>query len=834
MRTPSTSMSRNPSPDSGLPEGGCPVRPRAFNWLLTLALGASIALPALAQETLPFPPKPSGSVAGRTMQGSTYSPLPPERHLPKGAPNVLIVLIDDVGPAQTDTYGGEIHTPTLSRIAKEGISFNRFHTTAMCSPTRAALLTGRNHHRVANGQITELANDWDGYMGTIPKSSATVAEVLKDYGYHTAAWGKWHNSPAEQTTAAGPFDYWPTGYGFEYFYGFLAGEASQYEPMLVRNTSYVDHPHTSGGHDYYHLSEDLADDAIGWLRQHKALSPDKPFFMYWASGASHGPHQVPKPWADKYKGKFDDGWDRYRERAFQRARQQGWIPQSAKLTPRPANLASWDSIPEDEKPFQRRLMEVFAGFTEHVDAQVGRMIDEIDRLGYSENTLVLYIWGDNGASAEGQNGTISELLAQNGIPTTTKQQIKALDSLGGLDVLGSPKTDNMYHAGWAWAGGSPYQYTKLIASHFGGTRNPLAVRWPAKIKPDATPRPQFLHVNDVVPTIYDIVGITPPRVVNGIPQDPFDGVSFTSTFNDAKAKEVKHTQYFEIMGSRAVYHDGWMASAFGPRTPWIPGVPEGLLQWTPDKDKWELYNLNEDWSQANDLAGKMPAEVTDKKELFLIELTKNGGLPVGGGLWVPALHPEMRLAPPYMSWTFPGAITRVPEFAAPALGNKENIVTVEADVPANAHGVIYALGGFSGGLTCYVRDGVLTYEYNLFEIQRTHIRSREKLPAGKVQIQVETTYVERKPAGPLKVVMKVNGKEVASGVVPVSAPLGFTANDALDFGIDLGSPVGIEYYDQAPFRWNGMILQARVDYLGSPAQLQEEKLQTDAPIPAAD
>jgi arylsulfatase A-like enzyme len=802
--------------------------------LLTLALGASFAVPAAAQEVLPFPPKPSGSVAGRTMQESIYSPLPPVNRLPNAAPNILIVLIDDVGPAQTDTYGGEIHTPTLSRIAKEGISYNRFHTTAMCSPTRAALLTGRNHHRVANGQITELANDWDGYAGIIPKSSATVAEVLKDYGYSTAAWGKWHNTPAEQTTAAGPFDYWPAGYGFEYFYGFLAGEASQYEPMLVRNTAYVEHPHTSGGHNYYHLSEDLADDAITWLRQHKSLAPDKPFFMYWASGASHGPHQVPKEWADKYKGKFDDGWDKYRERCYERAKKLGWIPQNAKLTPRPANLASWNSIPENEKPFQRRLMEVFAGFTEHVDAQVGRMVDEIDRLGYGDNTLIFYIWGDNGASAEGQNGSISELLAQNGIPTTTPQQIKALDALGGLDVLGSPKTDNMYHAGWAWAGGAPYKYTKLIASHFGGTRNPMAVRWPAKIKHDATPRAQFLHVNDVVPTIYDILHITPPRVVNGIPQDPFDGVSFVSTFNDAKAKEVKHTQYFEVMGSRSIYHDGWMASAFGPRTPWIPGLPKGIQEWTPDKDKWELYDLNNDWSQANDLAAKMPAKLADMKELFLIELTKNKGLPVGGGLWVMVLHPELRLTPPYTLWIFPGTVTRTPEIAAPALGNKANVVTIDADVPANASGVLYALGGFSGGLTLYVKDGVLSYEYNLFEIQRTHIKAKDKLPSGKVKIEVATTYVEPKPAGPLKVVLKFNGKEVASGVVPVSAPLAFTANDALDFGIDLGSPVGIEYYDQAPFKFNGKIEGARVEYLGSPTQLQEEKMQTDGPIPVAD
>jgi arylsulfatase A-like enzyme len=810
------------------------MRYTPLNMIISLALGAASALPAGAQEILPFPPKPSGSIAERTMQESIYSPLPAVNRLPKDAPNILIVLIDDVGPAQTDAYGGEIHTPTLDKIAKEGISYNRFHTTAMCSPTRAALLTGRNHHRVASGQITELANDWDGYMGTIPKSSATVAEVLKDYGYHTGAWGKWHNTPVEQSTAAGPFDHWPMGYGFEYFYGFLAGEASQYEPSLARNTAYVEHPHTSGGHNYYHLSEDLADDAITWLRQHKAFSPDKPFFMYWASGASHGPHQVPKEWADKYKGKFDDGWDKYRERTFQRAKQMGWIPQSAKLTPRPDNLASWDSILENEKPFQRRLMEVFAGFTEHVDVQVGRIVDEIDRLGYGRNTLIFYIWGDNGASAEGQNGTISELLAQNAIPTTTQQQIKALDSLGGLDVLGSPKTDNMYHAGWAWAGSSPYQYVKLIASHFGGTRNPLAVRWPSKIKPDGVPRSQFLHVNDVVPTIYDILGITPPRVVNGVPQVPFDGVSFAGTFSDAKAKEVKHTQYFEIMGSRSIYRDGWMASAFGPRTPWIPGLPEGIAEWTPDKDKWELYNLDEDWSQAKNLADKMPAKLADMKDLFLIEFTKNIGLPVGGGLWVPVFHPELRLAPPYTSWTFPGAITRMPEVTAPALGNKANIVTVDADVPANANGVIYALGGFSGGLTCYVMEGVLSYEYNLFEIMRTHIKAKDKLPSGKVKIEVETKYVEEKPAGPLKVVLKVNGKEVASGVVPVSAPLMFTANDCLDFGIDLGSPVGLEYYDQAPFKFNGKIKQAHVEYIGSHAQLQEEKLKTDGKIPVAD
>ena len=679
----------------------------------------------------------------------------------------------------------------------------------MLSDARCAL-DGRNHHRVGNGQIAELANDWDGYSGVIPKSSATVAEVLRNYGYKTAAFGKWHNTPAEQTTASGPFDYWPAGYGFEYFYGFLAGEASQYEPNLVRNTTIVPPPRTP--EQGYHLTEDLADDAIGWLRKHKAFEPDKPFFMYWASGAIHAPHHIMKEWADKYKGKFDDGWDNYRERVFKRAKELGWIPANAQLTPRPDTLASWDSIPEDEKPFQRRLMEVAAGYAEHADHHVGRLVDEVDRLGYADNTLIFYIWGDNGSSSEGQNGTISELLAQNGIPTTVPMHIKALNALGGLDVLGSPKTDNQYHAGWAWAGSTPYKGTKLLASHLGGTRNPMAVRWPARIKPDTTYRSQFHHVNDVVPTIYEVVGITPPRVVSGIPQDPFDGISFAYTFGDASAKGRKLTQYFEIMGSRALYHDGWMASAFGPRAPWVPGTPPGIREWTPDKDRWELYNLEEDWTQANDLAAKMPEKLADMKDMFLIEAARNNVLPIGGGLWVPVIHPELRISPPYEEWTFSGDITRMPEFCAPALGNKDNVVTIDADVPANANGVLYALGAFSGGLTCYVEDGTLCYEYNLFEIQRTNFHSTDQIPTGKVKIEVETAYAERKPGGPLNVTMKVNGKLIAEGRVPVSAPLLFTANDCLDIGTDLGSPVSLDYYNKAPFKFNGTIEKVHVKY----------------------
>jgi arylsulfatase A-like enzyme len=763
-----------------------------------------------AQEILPFPPTPSASTAGPTLQDSVYKKRVAPKRLADGAPNILIVLIDDVGPALPSTYGGEVRTPNLDRVAKAGISYNRFHSTAMCSPTRAALLTGRNHTRVCNGQICELANDWDGFSGTIPKSSATVAEVLKNYGYNTAAWGKWHNTPAEQTTSKGPFEHWPTGYGFEYFYGFLAGEASQWEPNMVRNTTTVNPKdlHRKG----YHLTEDIAEDAVRWLREQQAFSPDKPFFMYWATGASHGPHHVAKEWADKYKGKFDDGWDKYRERAFARQKELGWIPKTAKLTPRPATLAAWDAIPESEKPFQRRLMEVFAGFTEHADHHAGRVIDEIERQGKLDNTLIFYIWGDNGSSAEGQNGTISELLAQNGIPTTIDQHIRAVEQLGGLDVLGSPKTDNMYHAGWAWAGSTPYRSTKLVGAHFGGTRQPMAVSWPAKIKADSTPRPQFHHVIDIVPTIYDITKITPPRIVNGIPQDSLDGTSITYTFGDAAAKGQRKTQFFDIMASRGIYHDGWFAGTFGPRTPWVPGKPKGIETWSPDNDVWELYNLEEDWTQADDLAAKMPEKVAEMKNLFLLESTKNNNLPIGGGLWT-LFHPEDAPTSPYTEWTFSGAIERMPEFAAPKLGNRHNVVIVEAEIPEKANGVLYSLGAFSGGLACYIKDGVLCYEYNLFEIQRTHIKATDKLPTGKVKIEVETKPLAAKPASPLGVTIKVNGEVVAEGEVPISAPLAFTANDCLDLGSDLGSPVSVDYFDAAPFAFNGKLGTTTIKYV---------------------
>ena len=470
-----------------------------------------------------------------------------------------------------------------------------------------------------------------------------------------------------------------------------------------------------------------------------------------------------KEWADKYKGKFDDGWDKYRERVFAKAKAKGWIPQNAQLTPRPASMASWDSIPEDEKPFQRRLMEVFAGFTEHADYNAGRVIDEIEKQGKLDNTLIFYIWGDNGSSSEGLYGTISEQLAQNGIPTKISQHLEALKELGGLDALGGPKTDNMYHAGWAWAGSTPYQGTKLMGSYFGGTRQPMAVSWPKRIKADPTARPQFHHVIDIVPTIYELTKITPPKVVNGFEQDPIAGVSMVYALGDAKAPGTRKTQFFDIMASRGIYHDGWFASAPGPREPWVGGMPKGVKEWSPLTDKWELYNLDEDWSQANDLAAANPKKLEEMKLLFLLESTKNKNLPIGGGLWSTAMfHPEDAPASSLTEWTFDAPITRMPESAAPKLGKVDSLVTMDVDVPANANGVLYALAGFSGGITCYVKDGFLCYEFNLFEVQRTKLKSKDKLPTGKVKVEVESKLAA-KIGGPMDVTLKVNGNGRGAG-----------------------------------------------------------------------
>jgi arylsulfatase len=740
-----------------------------------------------------------GGKVGVTMQESVHKWRKMPRRLPEDAPNIVIVMLDDAGYGQPSTFGGEIATPTLSRLADEGISYNAFHTTAMCSPTRAALLTGRNHNRVGTGQIAELANDWDGYTGAIPPSAATFAEVLGYYGYATAAFGKWHNTPVE-TLANGPYDRFPTGHGFDYFYGFIAGETSQWEPVLWENTRPISAPHPRN-HEDYHLTEDMADKAIGWMRRHRAMNPDKPFLVYWTPGAVHGPHHVAQKWAAKYKGKFKDGWDAYRRRVFAQQRALGWIPKEATLAPRPDGMPAWEDIPADERAFQERLMEVYAGFLEHTDVQVGKLVDELEALSIRDNTLFIYIFSDNGASAEGMQGSVAELNAQNGIPSTPKEHIAVTKKLGGLDVIGTPKVDNMYHSAWAWAGDTPFRYTKLIAADFGGTRTPMVISWPKGIKPDKTPRPQFHHVNDIAPTLYQLLGIRHPEIVSGHRQDPIDGVSFAYTFASATATEQKTTQYFDIMGSRGIYHEGWMASCFGPRAPWV-AAPIDISKWDPLQDKWELFDTAKDFSLTNDLAAKNPEKLEELKALWMREAKENKALPIGGGLFAPLNPAEMKRTT-NTEWTLFAGMTRIPESQAPNIRNGNLRAEIEADIPQRARGVLFAMGGYAGGVTLYVYNGQLRYEYSSLLLKRTKIRVG-RLPTGKVTIAFEMrTPAER--GAPADLVFWINGKKVAQGTVERTIPLTFTASETFDVGTDLNSPVADDYFHDAPFAFNGTL-----------------------------
>ena len=645
-----------------------------------------------------------------------------------------------------------------------------------------------------------------------PATSASLPKVLGAYGYATSAFGKWHNTPHNETSQVGPFERWPTGrlVGFDYFYGFLGGETSQYEPALVENFNRLGPIHREN----YHLTEDITDKAISWMRRQRALAPDRPFLMYWAPGAVHGPHHVPKAWADKYKGKFDDGWEAYRERVFARQKERGYIPESTKLTPRPNTLAAWSDIPETEKAFQRRLMEVFAGFAEHTDLQVGRLIDELEHLGIRDNTLVLYIWGDNGSSAEGQNGTISEFLAQSGTATKIQDHLRVLKEFGGLDALGGPLFDNMYHAGWAWAGSSPYRSTKLVAAHFGGTRNPLAVSWPKSITLDPRLRSQFHHFNDVAPTIYDILGIKAPEIVDGVTQDPMDGISMTYAFESAEAPSRKKTQYFEIMGSRAIYHDGFIASAFGPRIPWKAGIDPAIFQWTPDKDTWELYDLSSDFSQATDLASSQPEKLGEMILLFHKEAEANKVFPIGGGLWV-GLHPQYVQQNPAMEFLYTRDVIEVPEATAPKLGLRSSKVTIEADLKPDSMGVLYAVGGFAGGLAAWIDKGKVWFEYNLYEIERTRVETSGVLPTGQTTIEIESHVKPGVRNGPMEVMIRVNGKMMGSGQVPRTTGYALSGNDTFDVGRDSYSPVSPLYYDRAPFTFNGAIQKLRIKYLSN-------------------
>jgi len=759
--------------------------------------------------SLPFPKAPTASIAGRTLAESTHQWRAKGTSLRADAPNVLIIMLDDVGFAHADTVGGAIHTPTLSRIADTGVRYNAFHTTAISSATRASLLTGRNHHRVESGTITELASDFDGYTGEIPKTSATIPEVLKHYGYSTAAFGKWHNTPAQSVSAAGPFDRWPTGCGFDHFYGFMGAESSQYEPSLYQGTTPIERPNDPN----YHLSEDLAAQATRWLRQQHALTPDKPFLMYWAPGAVHGPHQVFGEWSDKYQGKFDGGWDVYREQAFKRQKALGWIPADSILTPRPDTMPAWDSLSADEKRFQARLMEVYAGFLEHADTQAGKVVDELERLGLRDNTLIFYVLSDNGASSEGWSGTINEMLTLNGVPMPFAQQMKILEEeYGGLPALGGPKVANMYHAGWAWAGESPFQGTKLVAGYFGGTRVPMAVSWPKGIKADAQVRGQFHHVNDIAPTIYDVIGITPPESVDGFKQDPLDGISLTYTFSDAAAATQKTQQYFEVFGSRGIYSEGWMASVFGPRIPWLPGAYAAYANWKPEEDVWALYKLDGDYSQSTDVSAEYPQKLTELKLKFDSEARANHVYPIGAGLG-PLLNPSARVGTSQTEWHFNTDVTRLPEFCAPNLRARNNKVTVDVNLQDRASGVLYALGAVAGGLVLYMDDGYLHYEYNFLGVLRSKLCSLERVTAGAHRFELETIMSGPAPGAAATLVMRVDEKEVAKGNTPFTVPLAFSASETFNVGIDLGCPVTLDYRERAPFKFNGQINDVHIVYL---------------------
>lgn len=778
-------------------------------WLLSL--GAAAASLAGAQENLPFPPPPSASTVGESLAQSKMVRRAAASRLPADAPNVLIIMLDDVGFAHADTVGGLVHTPTLTRIADSGVRYNAFHSSAISSATRAALLTGRQPHHVGFGTISELASDFDGYTGVLPKSAATSAEVLKQHGYSTAAFGKWHNTPFTETSPAGPFDHWPTAYGFEHFYGFLAAETSQYAPRLFKDNTPIELPRDPG----YHLSEDLAGQAVDWLKQHRALAPEKPFFMYWAPGATHAPHQVAKEWADKYRGKFDAGWDAYRLQAYAQQKAIGWIPADAQLTPRPASLPAWDSLSAQEQRFNARQMEVFAGFLEHVDTQAGKIIDELEREGIRDNTLIFYVLSDNGASAEGIQGTINEMLTLNGVDIPVAQQIKVLnEQYGGLAALGGPKLEGHYNAGWAWAAESPFQGTKLVAGYFGGTRTPLAVSWPKGIRADQTVRTQFYGVADIVPTIYDVTGIQAPAMVNGVAQTGMDGVSMRATFADAGAAPNRRSQYFETLGSRAMYQDGWVAAVFGPRTPWIASLA-GLANWDPRQDTWALYDVAHDYSQAVDVAAQHPQKLAELKALFDAEARANNVYPIGAGMY-PLLRPGERLASPKTEWHFDATTRRLPDLAAPRFGARSNRVTVEAEVPRQASGVLYKNGGTAGGVTLYFDRSYLHYEYNAMAVVRTKLRSPKPIAAGRHRIEVETVMSSTKRAAPAELVLKVDGVEQARATVPITASLAFSASETFDVGANHGSAVSLDYFDRVPFKFNGRIGDVHVVYLPKP------------------
>jgi arylsulfatase len=756
----------------------------------------------LARTNLPIPDRPHvGLVTYDAKDPDTsFPPIEPLRP-PAGAPNVLIVLIDDTGFGSSSAFGGPCHTPAAERLAANGLRYNRFHTTALCAPTRQALLTGRNHHAAGMGGIPEVATSAPGYSSMRPNTVAPLAEMLKLNGYSTAQFGKCHEVPVWQTSPMGPFDSWPTGSGFEYFYGFIGGETNQYAPAIYNGTVAVEPDRTP--EEGYHFTEDITDRAIEWVRQQKALMADKPFFVYFAPGATHAPHHVPTEWADRYKGRFDQGWDRLREETFARQKQLGVIPPDAELTARHSEIPAWDDMPDGLKPVLARQMEVFAGFLEHTDHHVGRLVQVLEDLGVLGDTLIYYIIGDNGASAEGTiNGTFNEMLTMNGAAALETAEFMA----SRIADFGTPAAYNHYAVGWAHAMDTPYQWTKQVASHWGGTRNGTIVHWPGGIRSQGESRTQFHHVIDVAPTVLEAAGLPEPVFVNGVQQMPLHGVSMAYSFDDAGAGERRETQYFEMFVNRGIYHKGWTAVT-RHSIPWAFGELPAF-----DDDVWELYGPG-DWTQAHDLAAEQPGKLRELQRQFLIEAVRYNVLPLDDRR-IERFNAELAGRPQLIrgkSQLLFGGMGRLTENSVVVLKNKSHAVSAQIVVPdGGANGVIVAQGGAFGGWSLYLHEGKPAYCYNLFGLHRFKVYGQEPVAAGEHQIRIEFGYDGGGLAKGGSVWLYVDGAKAGEGRVEATQPMIFSADETTDVGTDGGTPVSDDYGPKDS-RFTGRIRWVQLD-----------------------
>ena len=765
-----------------------------------------------AQDVLPHPPQPfQGRIGLDARHSKAVFPQPTQP--PKDAPNILIVLLDDVGFGATSTFGGVIETPTLDALAQNGLRYNQFHTTALCSPTRAALITGRNHHSAHTGVIMEAGTGFPGYDTVMGKDTATIAEVLKQNGWNTAWFGKNHNVPDWQTSQAGPFDLWPTGLGFDTFYGFIGGDTNQWRPAVIDGTRPIE-PYL--GKPDYNFDYDIADQAIRYIRMQKAVAPSRPFFVYYAPGATHAPHHPKKEWIDKYRGKFDQGWDKLREEIFARQKKLGIVPADAKLTPKPTGIGDWDLLPPDQKRLYARMMEVYAGYLEQTDHNVGRVIQEIRRTGQLDNTLIVYIAGDNGASAEGSpQGLLNEMTFFNGIP----EDLKQIQSR--IDELGSWTTFNHYPVGWAHAMDTPFQWTKQIASHYGGTRNGMVVSWPAKIRDKGGLRSQWHHVIDIVPTILESTGLQMPSSVNGVAQKPVEGVSMAYSFSDPRAQSARTTQYFEMLGNRAIYNDGWVAATTPVAAPWDPS---GSTVDVINGYKWELYNVERDFSQADNLADKQPDKLKELQLLFYAEAARYNALPLDNSKTErldPAIRPSLTRGRDTFEF-FPG-MTRIPEGAAPDIKNKTFSVRAELVIPdEGANGMIITQGGLFSGWALYVDRGRPVFHYNTADVFHAEIAATETLRPGKQLVRVDFKYDGGGIGMGGLATLRVNGKVWGEGRIERTIPIRITLDEGLDIGEDTGTPVARSY--DVPYKFNGTIENVIVE-------LKEPE--APAPTPAA-